>query len=211
MVKGWQNGRWIVSAVCSFQKPEFDQPSHCHRMPMNVLPPESYPEQEGVYRELAAKPGITTETRLVLLAHAEQIRGFPIEVKTAGSFPTANGLTEDVFWMRLKAMPTQDIAFRTCVLAFLSDLNILSTVARAVSLVRGAATPNRLSMISSLDHSVWFYDDDFDLTEWIMFVMVSPLVGKGRGIVYGRLYTRDARLIAIANQEGSTGGARSEF
>ncbi|QRW09839.1 X-domain of DnaJ-containing [Ceratobasidium sp. AG-Ba] len=189
MVKGKQNERWVVSVVCSFQRPEFNQPSHSHRMPRNVPPPESYSKLEDTYLALGANP---------ILAR----KGFPIEVKMAGAYPTVDGLTEDVFWMRFKTTPSQEASFKKCALAFLSDFYILSTVARALGIARHALPPNRLAMASSLDHSVWFYDDDFDMTEWLMFVMVSPAGGMGRGIVNGRIYTRSGRLIAVVTQEG---------
>ncbi|KAG8727520.1 hypothetical protein FRC12_022338 [Ceratobasidium sp. 428] len=58
-------------------------------------------------------------------------------------------------------------------------------------------------MISSLEHSVWFYDtNDVDCTEWMLFVMVCPVAGMGRGIVHGRIYTQQGRLIVMAAQEG---------
>ncbi|KAG8697408.1 hypothetical protein FRC08_006546 [Ceratobasidium sp. 394] len=213
-VKATQNGRWIFQAVCSFQRPESNQPTHSWRMSKDIPPPNECPNQEDVLQRLAEKPDTRDEMRQALLAQVQEIKVFPIATKTAVSRQTADGLTEDIFWMRLRAMPTRDAPFQKVVLAFLSDLNILATVARAVHLTRGAAPPHRLAMISSLDHTVWFYDNDFDCTEWMLFVMVSPLVGMGRGIVHGRIYPQQGRLVAMIAQEGvvraETGGYPKE-
>lgn len=202
MVKGQQNQRWVFSAICSFQRPEFGQPTHWQIMPPDVPPPDECVNQEDVFRKGAEQLGVAAEGRYALLGHAEQLGGFPIAVKTATSRPISDDLTEDIFWMRIRAMPDHDVRFRKCVLAFLSDWGIIFAAARAVGLYRGLAPPNRLAMASSLDHSVWFYDNEFDCTEWMMFAMVSPLVGMGRGIVHGRIYTQRGDLIAVITQEG---------
>ncbi|KAG9120254.1 hypothetical protein FRC07_004327, partial [Ceratobasidium sp. 392] len=204
MVKGIQSGRRIFLAVCSFQRPEFNQPSHSWPMPRDVPPPGQCPNQEDEFHKLAERPDTTAETRESLLAQSAQMKVFPVEVRVASSHRTEDGLTEDMFWMRLKATETHDEVFQKCVLAFLSDFNmqVLSTVARAVNLSRGAKPPHRLAMISSLEHSVWFYDDSVDCTEWMLFVMVCPIAGMGRGIVHGRIYTQQGRLVLMVTQEG---------
>ncbi|KAG8725268.1 hypothetical protein FRC09_004040 [Ceratobasidium sp. 395] len=203
MVKGIQRDRWVSSAVCSFQRPELNQPSHSWAMPKNIPAPVVCSNLEDHFQLLAEKPDISATGREVLLAQLQNMKEFPIAAKFALSRRTEDGLIEDIFWMRLKSTPVHNLGFQKCVLAFISDFNILATVARAVRLDRGAAPPNRLAMISSLEHSVWFYDtNDVDCTEWMLFVMVCPVAGMGRGIVHGRIYTQQGRLIVMAAQEG---------
>ncbi|TFY61471.1 hypothetical protein EVJ58_g4491 [Rhodofomes roseus] len=55
---------------------------------------------------------------------------------------------------------------------------------------------------TSLDHTMWFYDNSFDCGDWILYVVESPRAGNGRGVVHGRIYTRTGTLIAVASQEG---------
>ncbi|KAG8740409.1 hypothetical protein FRC10_004360 [Ceratobasidium sp. 414] len=93
-------------------------------MPRNIPPPSECPSQEDVYQRAAEKPGIRDEMREALLAQAQQIKVFPIATKTALSRQTSDGLTEDIFWMRLKDTPIRDAPFQKAVLAFVSDLDM---------------------------------------------------------------------------------------
>ncbi|KAG9084578.1 hypothetical protein FRC06_003995, partial [Ceratobasidium sp. 370] len=112
MVKATQNGRWIFQAVCSFQRPELDQPSHSWPMPRDIPSPGECPNQEDVFQGLADKPGTRDEVRHALLAQVQQIKVFPIATKTALSRQTEDGLTEDIYWMRLRATPTRNAPFQ---------------------------------------------------------------------------------------------------
>jgi len=62
--------------------------------------------------------------------------------------------------------------------------------------------PDAVGMTSTIDHSIYFYNDDFDCGDWLLHVMVSPRTGSGRGTMYGRMYTRDGILVAVTSQEG---------
>ncbi|GJJ15546.1 hypothetical protein Clacol_009824 [Clathrus columnatus] len=57
-------------------------------------------------------------------------------------------------------------------------------------------------MGTSLDHSIFYYSDDFDCSDWILYVMTSPVSNNGRGVATGHLYTRAGALIAVTTQEG---------
>jgi len=59
-----------------------------------------------------------------------------------------------------------------------------------------------LAMNSTLDHTIWFYSNDFDAGDWLLYEMDCPRVGSGRGIVHGRMFTRDGKLVAVTSQEG---------
>ncbi|KAJ8480947.1 hypothetical protein ONZ45_g15481 [Pleurotus djamor] len=92
------------------------------------------------------------------------------------------------------------IAF--CILGYLSDFHFISTAPRILGLNRFGKGPKGLSMISSLDHSIYFYDNNFDCADWLLYVMLSPRIGSGRGVMHGRLYTRSGNLVAVTSQEG---------
>ncbi|KAG8976257.1 hypothetical protein FRB90_009256 [Tulasnella sp. 427] len=62
--------------------------------------------------------------------------------------------------------------------------------------------PKKLGMISTLDHSIWYYDHNFDCSDWLLYVMESSAAGMGRSLVHGRLYTRAGKLVAVVSQEG---------
>ena len=54
--------------------------------------------------------------------------------------------------------------------------------------------------VASLDHSIWFHRD-FRMDEWLLYVMESPNACKGRGLNYGKIYTREGILVASVTQE----------
>jgi len=81
-------------------------------------------------------------------------------------------------------------------------LNFISVGVRTLGLKRGGHGPDYVSMTSSLDHSIYFYDDNFDCGTWLLYLITSPRTASGRGVVQGRLYTREGSLIAIMTQEG---------
>jgi len=49
---------------------------------------------------------------------------------------------------------------------------------------------------------MWFYTDEFDCAQWLLYVMNTVTSGHGRGLVEGRLYTEAGILIAATKQEG---------
>ncbi len=55
---------------------------------------------------------------------------------------------------------------------------------------------------ASLDHTVFFYSDNFTTADWLLHVIESPRTGYGRGVVTGRFYTTTGELIAVTVQEG---------
>ncbi|KAG8683921.1 hypothetical protein FRC09_015725 [Ceratobasidium sp. 395] len=171
-------------------------------MPRHVPIPDDCPFQEDVFLKQAEKPGISEDTRLMFLQYVQERKRSPIAIKPVSSVTTTDGLVQSMFWMRAKNVPKFDASFQKCILAYLSDLNFIGTAARTLKLHSGAEHPHRLGMISSLDHSIWFYDHDFDCGDWLLYVMVSPRTGLGRGVVHGRLYTQQGNLIAVLTQEG---------
>jgi acyl-CoA thioesterase 8 len=56
-------------------------------------------------------------------------------------------------------------------------------------------------MMASLDHDMHFYHPA-DASDWLLFVMEAQAAGNGRGLVQGRIYTRDGKLAAVCQQEG---------
>lgn len=60
-------------------------------------------------------------------------------------------------------------------------MSFIGTAARATGL--GSTTKPRLGMLASLDHSMHFYNDDIDCSDFLLFYMESPVVRSGRGVV----------------------------
>ena len=55
--------------------------------------------------------------------------------------------------------------------------------------------------VASLDHVMWFHAP-FRADEWLLHAMDSPVARGSRGLVRGRVFTQDGRLVASTAQEG---------
>ncbi|KAG9085333.1 hypothetical protein FS749_004482, partial [Ceratobasidium sp. UAMH 11750] len=122
-VKAAQNGRWIFMLTCSFQRPEYGQPSHSWPMPRHVPAPDDCPFQEDAFLKQAQTPGISEDARQMFLQYVQERKRSPIAIKPAPSVMTTDGLVQSMFWMRAKNVPKFDASFQKCILAYLSDLN----------------------------------------------------------------------------------------
>jgi acyl-CoA thioesterase II len=89
-----------------------------------------------------------------------------------------------------------DKRLHACVIAYASDSGFVGTAAKA-----NGVKSRGISMLASIDHCMWFHAPA-RADEWLFYDMHSPWSGGGRGMAYGRIYTRDGRLIATTAQEG---------
>lgn len=107
------------------------------------------------------------------------------------------------FGIRIRLTLVRLCAFRACS-SYLIIPHSIDAAAWTLDLVEtgDVSHPRRLAMTSSLDHSLYFYDHDFDHTDWMLYVMESPATGQGRGLVTCRIHDRNGKLCAVASQEG---------
>ncbi|KAK7064497.1 DNA repair protein RAD14 [Favolaschia claudopus] len=200
-VKALQNGRVVFMMMCSFQKPEPWQPSRGWRMP-SVPPPEACRFEEERYEEVMAREGIHPKVKGVYNDWLNDRRGSPIAIKPVEKDMSLPNSLRLCYWMQARNIPEYDAPFQKCILGYLSDLHLLSAATQALGLQRFGKGPKATAMTTTIDHSICFYDDNFDCGDWLLYVMASPAAGNGRGIVYGQLYTRQGKLVAITTQEG---------
>jgi acyl-CoA thioesterase-2 len=99
-------------------------------------------------------------------------------------------------WLRTSAPLPDDPHLHTAVLAYVSDLTLLST-----TLIRHKLLPNKEVQIASLDHAIWFHRPA-RADEWLLYDQASPSASGGRGLATGRLFTREGTLVATVVQEG---------
>ncbi|KAI9331431.1 HotDog domain-containing protein [Zopfochytrium polystomum] len=66
--------------------------------------------------------------------------------------------------------------------------------------ISGFTNP-QVAMIASLDHAIWFHSP-FRADDWLLYEMESTRTGSGRGLCFGRVYTRDGTLVMSCAQEG---------
>ena len=99
-------------------------------------------------------------------------------------------------WVRTEAALPDDLRIHQAVLAYLSDLTLLSvsTVPHPVVFMS-----NQLQT-ASIDHAVWFHRR-FRADQWLLYDMFSPSASSALGFSNGRLF-QEGRLIASCAQEG---------
>jgi len=75
--------------------------------------------------------------------------------------------------------------------------SILEPIMRAHGVAWG--TPGLKA--ASLDHAMWWHRDG-RVDEWVLYEQESPVALGGRGLSFGRIFSRDGTLLATVAQEG---------
>jgi acyl-CoA thioesterase II len=179
-----QHGRPIFNLSASFQLRESGL-EHQDPMPATV-PPEELP----TLAQYLAETG--DEAAAVLMEEWGSI-----DVRHVVAPPEArDGRAHAQAWLRAAAGIPDDPLLHVCVLAYASDLTLLSsTLVPHRREIRGAV------QMASLDHAMWFHRP-FRADEWLLYDQVSPSASGGRGLATGRIFTRDGVLVASVVQEG---------
>ena len=99
-------------------------------------------------------------------------------------------------WLRTRDRLPDDPEVHLAVLAYMSDLDFMSTS----MLPHGRQRMRDSIQGASLDHSLWFHRP-FRADDWLLFAKESPNAGGARGFVRGQFFTRDGTLVATAAQE----------
>ncbi|KAF9647523.1 Thioesterase/thiol ester dehydrase-isomerase [Thelephora ganbajun] len=200
-VRAVQSGRVIFIMVCSYQKPEPWQPSYRSPMPSNVPPPEECKDEASLYRERAAVAN-NEYLKNLWIRSAEYRDRSPIAIRSAGDH-YEGGVLVSYAWMKAKHVPECDLAYQKCILGYLSDALFIGAGSRLLGLEwQTEDGPKSHGLSSTLDHSIWFYTDNFDCGDWLLFETRAPQAGSGRALVHRRVFTRDGVLIAHFSQEG---------
>ena len=177
-VQALQHGRPIFTMSASFQIPEEGLE---HQVPMPEVPdPET----------LDRPPG------------PELQRWSAIDLRFAGADtwtvddpdPVAPG---QWVWFRAAERVPDDPLLHVCVLAYASDLTLLSSTLRR----HGVSRRSRDLQMASMDHAMWFHRS-FRADEWLLYDQFSPSASGARGLASGRIFARDGRLVASVMQEG---------
>lgn len=204
-VKAVQKGQCIFAMTCSFQRPEPLQPMHQRPMPSGVPSPDECMLQEDVYEQGARTLDASEEARERMLLYAHDRRHSPIALKLArrpGKKEIYDEHGTTMYWLKARGVGHLEPSFHKCIVAYFSDLAFIGVAGKAMGLSYPNPPPKRLAMLSSLDHTIWFYDHNINCSDWLLHVMECPVAGSGRGMVHGRLYTQEGKLVAVTAQEG---------
>ena len=84
-------------------------------------------------------------------------------------------------------------------LAYATDFSFLPTALQP----HGLALLSGQTRLATIDHSLWIHRPSLlRMDDWLLHQMHSPSASNGRGICFGRIYTRDGQLVASTAQEG---------
>ncbi|MEX2327744.1 MAG: acyl-CoA thioesterase II, partial [Pseudomonadales bacterium] len=162
---------------------------HQFSMP-DVPPPEDCLDEMEAYKDRASE--LPKEMQRMMSER-------PIEMRRVEPLSFVNPEKRPPFqhaWLRARRPLPDDDSLHKCVLAYASDMGILSTCI----LPHGKSFMSGL-MTASLDHAMWFHRP-FRVDEWILFAQDSPVSGGSRGFNRGLMFKADGTLIASVAQEG---------
>jgi acyl-CoA thioesterase-2 len=176
-----QEGRRVLDLTASFKLPE-PGPVHQGRMPQVLHPDDPALGAKRADWETAAFHGLPMELRRVT----------PTQLPPPLGHPAVQRL-----WFRATAPFADEPAMHQAVLAYISDMALLSTA----MLPHGLAWSGAKAAASSLDHALWCHRPS-DLRQWHLFDQQSPSAEDARGLSLGSIWRLDGVLVATAAQEG---------
>jgi len=176
-VRAIQHGAQIFNLAASFQEPE-EGIEHQDPMP-DVQGPETLTDNDE-----------DSDWRRAI--EMRWVDGRDVEN------PTPSPPVQNV-WMRSLTPLTDQTAIQQAVLAYASDMSLLSTSMRPHGV--NWRTPGFQS--ASLDHAIWFHRPS-NFNDWHLYAQKSPSASGSRGFNLGEIYNIDGRLVASTAQEGLT-------
>ena len=185
-----QNGEPIFTFSSSFHAAE---PGLDHQSSMPQVPlPETLPDWSRPTPEVAERLPEKMRRFLVRERPFELRPVEPIDYLDPKPAPPLQHL-----WLRTAGALPDDRRLHRCLLAYISDFNLLGTATRPHAT---DFSSENLTM-ASIDHAMWFHRD-FRVDEWLLYSMESPSASGARGFARGSLYDRSGRLVASTAQEG---------
>ncbi|MBV9509410.1 MAG: acyl-CoA thioesterase II [Caulobacteraceae bacterium] len=186
-----QHGRQIFNLAASFQASETG-PEHQAAMPQVADADTLDPDQEF-------QLGPDVPELLQRLAEERLGRTSSIEIRSVHpprpGFTTLKRAPTQQVWMRPREPLPDDPIWHQVILAYASDMALLSTSVQPHGLTWDQV------FNASLDHGLWFHAPvRFD--DWMLYDMDSPSARGGRCFNRGALYSRDGVLVASTAQEG---------
>ncbi len=184
-----QHGEQILNLAASFHTPE---PGYDHQTP---IPTVTSAEATPTERERLDSAGRDLTEAMKELATRDRA----IEIRRLDPIDwhhPVKATPEHKIWFRASGDAGDDPVLNQCLLAYASDMTLLSTCARP----HGESWFTGLQM-ASLDHVLWFHRPS-RIRDWHLYVMDSPSASAARGFNRGSIYTADGTLVASAAQEG---------
>ena len=185
-----QHGKQIFNMSASFQSAET---GYDHQFPMPRVPePEGLTDLETHIRGVL--PHLPAALRRVL----EQKRPFEFRPVTPPNLlqPQKSEPLRNIWFRAIGKLPDDD-ALHRCLLAYVSDFNLLDTA----MMPHGLPKPPSKLIVASIDHAMWFHRN-VRVDDWLLYSTDSPSASGARGFARGSVFARDGRLVASTSQEG---------
>jgi acyl-CoA thioesterase-2 len=189
-IKAIQNGIAIFYMTASFQCPE---EGFNHQDAMPIVPnPDTLPSFSDFL--CAHSDALPKSMREKFLAEK------PIETRPVQQYnwlkPEKTNSNNQV-WLKTNGNLPDDLRIHSCMLAYASDFHFLPTAL----LPHGASHLLPDFQIATVDHAMWFHRP-FRFDDWLLYSMNSPSASSGRGLVQGKIFSRQGELVASTMQEG---------
>lgn len=186
-----QGGKAIFTLAASFQAVE---PGFEHQDPMpEVPPPEAVPTDQELLAPLLSRLPKPLYDR----ARAERpFEHRPLDPDSDIFLPERRP-PRRAAWFRAVARLPDEPALHHYLLAYASDFGFVTTALRP----HGVTWLAPGMQVASLDHAMWFHRP-FRVDEWLLYDVESPTAFGARGLVRGRIFSQDGRLVATTAQEG---------
>jgi acyl-CoA thioesterase-2 len=190
-----QHGKQIFNLAASFMTAE-DGFEHQAPMPPKAPHWSTLKDEAEIAREAMAKnPKFAAEA-----AKHWMMRERPIEMRSPDArtyWMTGAKEPESFNWIRCRTPIGADAHMHQVILAYASDMNLLSTGMRP----HGVHWQTAGFQSASLDHAMWFHKPT-DFNQWHLYHQDSPSASGGRGFIRGSIYAEDGTLVASVAQEG---------
>lgn len=187
-----QHGRPIFNMSASFQ---VDEHGYNHQIAMPIVPePDELQDELQVKTEYWAEKGKSYNPYLS--------PDWPLDIRRCenSGVPSVNPSKQPPMqntWFRIKEQLPDCAKIQKAVLAYASDLNLLTTS----MLPHGMSLLQKDLRIASLDHAMWFHRP-FHCNEWLLYSTDSPSSSGGRGFNRGNIFNTEGELVASTSQEG---------
>jgi len=188
-----QHGRPIFNLAASFQKSE-EGLDHQATMP-EVEGPENLKNiSQLLTKEITAKIPEKLKKFLTSERPFEFRPVQPVNILQPGKLPPIRHV-----WIRALNSVPDDPHLHQCLLAYVSDFELLGTSLRP----HGYGLPfgSGILQVASLDHAIWFHRE-CRVDEWLLYSSDSPNAYGARGYARGQIFKQDGKLLASVTQEG---------
>ena len=103
-------------------------------------------------------------------------------------------------WMRVYGRLGDNVESHLASIAYMSDIGLLDPSYRAQGGLEECV--KGMSIITSLDHSIWFHSHNFRADEWLLWELRCIQAGCSRILCTSQAWSSSGQLILSCTQEG---------